>query len=97
MIPLDKNKKNWIISKVISSYSTNALRTIALAYKDIETSSFKNLNDDFIESDLTLIAIAGIRDPIRPEIQEAVKRVRAAGVTIRMVTGDNMETAIVHL
>lgn len=35
MINLDKAKRDWISSKVISAYANNALRTIALAYKDI--------------------------------------------------------------
>lgn len=48
-----------------------------------------------MDSDLTLICVAGIKDPMRPEIPDAVRKVKQAGITIRMVTGDNIETAIV--
>jgi P-type E1-E2 ATPase len=50
-----------------------------------------------LECDLTLIAITGIKDPMRIEVPEAVRKVKEAGIKIRMVTGDNIETAIVFL
>jgi Ca2+-transporting ATPase len=41
----------------------------------------------------TLIAVFGIKDPLRPGVREAVKTCRAAGINVRMVTGDNINTA----
>jgi Ca2+ transporting ATPase len=41
-----------------------------------------------------LICIAGIKDVIRPEVPRAVKNCKTAGVRVRMVTGDNIDTAI---
>ena len=41
-----------------------------------------------------MIAILGIQDPLRPGIKKAVDSCRRAGVTVRMVTGDNKDTAI---
>lgn len=41
-----------------------------------------------------MIAILGIQDPLRPGIKKAVDNCRRAGVTVRMVTGDNKDTAI---
>ena len=41
----------------------------------------------------TLIAIAGIKDVIRPEVPSAVATCQRAGITVRMVTGDNLLTA----
>ncbi|KAJ1423046.1 HAD-like superfamily [Sesbania bispinosa] len=41
----------------------------------------------------TLIAIIGIKDPVRPGVKEAVKTCLEAGITVRMVTGDNINTA----
>lgn len=38
--------------------------------------------------------MTGIQDPLRPGINEAVNTCKKAGVTVRMVTGDNMDTAI---
>lgn len=47
-----------------------------------------------LEQDLTLIAIAGIKDPIRPEIPKCINMCGSAGIVVRMVTGDNILTAI---
>lgn len=44
-------------------------------------------------SGLTCIAIVGIQDPVRPEVPEAIKKCQRAGITVRMVTGDNIQTA----
>lgn len=41
-----------------------------------------------------MICIAGIKDVIRPEVPRAVKNCKTAGVRVRMVTGDNIDTAI---
>lgn len=52
------------------------------------------MSENILESELTLIAIAGIKDPLRKEIPEAIKKCKAAGITVRMVTGDNINTAV---
>lgn len=44
-------------------------------------------------SGLTMIAIVGIQDPIRPEVPEAIRECQEAGIVVRMVTGDNINTA----
>ncbi|CAI6088448.1 unnamed protein product [Clonostachys chloroleuca] len=44
-------------------------------------------------ADLTFLGVAGIRDPVRPGVPEAVAKARSAGVQTRMVTGDNVVTA----
>ena len=43
--------------------------------------------------DLTCICICGIEDPVRPEVPEAIEKCQNAGITVRMVTGDNVNTA----
>jgi magnesium-transporting ATPase (P-type) len=40
-----------------------------------------------------MIAIVGIQDPVRPEVPEAIKQCQEAGIVVRMVTGDNINTA----
>jgi magnesium-transporting ATPase (P-type) len=58
---------------VIQRYADMALRTLGIAYKDIEyTSNYATLNENFLESDLTLVAVAGIKDPLRPDIEMAI-------------------------
>ncbi|CAN1256210.1 Putative calcium-transporting ATPase 11, plasma membrane-type [Linum perenne] len=44
-------------------------------------------------SGYTLVAVVGIKDPVRPGVREAVQTCLAAGITVRMVTGDNINTA----
>ncbi|KAK3223898.1 hypothetical protein Dsin_010923 [Dipteronia sinensis] len=75
---------------VINSFACEALRTLCLAYRDIDSKS----NADSIPDDkYTLIAVVGIKDPVRPGVKEAVQTCLAAGITVRMVTGDNINTA----
>lgn len=47
-----------------------------------------------VESSLIVLAIVGIKDPLRDGIKDAVTRCHEGGVTVRMVTGDNKITAI---
>lgn len=79
----------------MTKYARQALRTILVAYKDIEQKPLEALTvDKDIESDLIIIGLAGIKDPLRPEIRSAVAKCAHAGVTVRMVTGDNVDTAV---
>ncbi|KAL5546364.1 hypothetical protein UlMin_006051 [Ulmus minor] len=87
-VPLsDEQVKN--ISDVINSLASEALRTLCLAYKDIDNSYERNIP----ENGYTLVAVVGIKDPVRPGVREAVQTCLAAGITVRMVTGDNINTA----
>jgi Ca2+-transporting ATPase len=90
---LDEKAKNHF-TDIISSYADKALRTIALAYRDIDSSEFKQVSDDEPPLEkLTLIGIVGIMDPLRPGVVESVTAFRQAGVFVRMITGDNLNTA----
>ncbi|KAL7194457.1 hypothetical protein ACSBR1_034806 [Camellia fascicularis] len=83
----EEQKEN--ILDIIKRFCCEALRTLCLAFKDINDSSDCIVPDD----DYTLIAIVGISDPLRPEVKHAVQTCLAAGITVRMVTGDNINTA----
>jgi len=54
-----------------------------------ESSNFKN-----IESGLTFVGLAGIKDPARIEVGEAMLTCLRAGIRVIMITGDAMETAV---
>lgn len=88
-VPLsEEQRKN--ISDVINGFACEALRTLCIAFKDIgDPSSVKSIPEDRY----TLIAVLGIKDPVRPGVREAVKTCLDAGITVRMVTGDNINTA----
>ena len=42
---------------------------------------------------MTCVCVVGIEDPVRPEVPEAIRQCQRAGITVRMVTGDNINTA----
>ena len=93
---LTPETKTNIGDKIIEDYAKKALRTITIAYKEVETSSINALEcqEECLESNLTLIAIAGVMDPLRPEIKEAIRKCKNAEIIVRMVTGDNLSTAV---
>lgn len=50
-------------------------------------------NESEVVSDLTCLCLVGIEDPVRPEVPEAIRKCQRSGVVVRMVTGDNINTA----
>ncbi|XP_033744919.1 plasma membrane calcium-transporting ATPase 2-like isoform X2 [Pecten maximus] len=94
-----------LVSNVIEPMACDGLRTICMAYKDFvmggeaaehEVAIEKDPdweNEDEIVSGLTCILIVGIEDPVRPEVPMAIKKCQRSGITVRMVTGDNVNTA----
>ncbi|KAJ6242903.1 calcium-transporting atpase [Anaeramoeba flamelloides] len=92
---LDQDKKNEL-KKVIHEMASTGKRTLCLAYRRVDSSLCDKdwfSNPDEIEKDLVLLSIVGIKDPVRDAVPQAVKDSKSAGVTVRMVTGDNIETA----
>lgn len=82
------------IHATISSFANESLRTILLAYREM-SNEIKIVDDpEYYEKDLVMLAIVGIKDPLRDEIPVAVELCHNAGITVRMVTGDNIQTAI---
>lgn len=79
------------INDVINSFASEALRTLCLAFKDIDDDSSDE--NTIPEDGYTLVVVVGIKDPLRPEVKDAVMTCLAAGITVRMVTGDNINTA----
>ena len=69
-------------------------RVMVVAQRDLSPSSF-DAGGDLIElvRDLTLLAMVGIVDPPRPEAKAAIAECRAAGIRVRMITGDHATTA----
>ena len=86
--PLTHQKKTQILDSV-ENMSNRALRCIGGAYKE------NNLTRDekTLENNLIFLGIAGIIDPPRPEVKEAVKKCRLAGIRPVMITGDHKNTA----
>ncbi|CAG8516926.1 1947_t:CDS:10 [Dentiscutata erythropus] len=88
----DKTKPQF--ENTITEYAKKALRTICLAYRDITASELNHIDDENPPlRDLICLGIVGIQDPLRPGVIESVETFRKAGVTVRMITGDNLLTA----
>ncbi|WP_234119924.1 calcium-translocating P-type ATPase, PMCA-type [Clostridium hydrogenum] len=75
------------VNRELENMSKKALRCIACAYKD------KDISEAHKEKDLIFIGIAGMIDPPRPEVKDAVLKCRTAGITPIMITGDHKNTA----
>ncbi|XP_073324839.1 plasma membrane calcium-transporting ATPase 1-like [Pagrus major] len=90
--PKDRDE---MVRKVIEPMACDGLRTICVAYRDFPAEAgepdWDSEND--ILNDLTCICVVGIEDPVRPEVPEAITKCQRAGITVRMVTGDNINTA----
>uniref|UniRef100_A0A7N8WMJ9 Calcium-transporting ATPase n=1 Tax=Mastacembelus armatus TaxID=205130 RepID=A0A7N8WMJ9_9TELE len=84
-----------MVKKVIEPMASEGLRTICLGYRDFPASEgepdWDNEND--ILAGLTCVCVVGIEDPVRPEVPDAIRKCQRAGITVRMVTGDNINTA----
>jgi len=85
----------------LDEWQHKAMRTLAFAYKKIETSIMRTSRTSTAEvvalldaNDLQLQAIAAIADPIRPDVPAAVQECRYAGIEVKVVTGDTAATAL---
>ncbi|KAJ6241004.1 cation transporting atpase [Anaeramoeba flamelloides] len=89
----DENTKNNY-RKIIQSIASEGLRVIALSFKlSYQDQNFKINSKEENESNHILLAIFGMIDRVRPGVTEAVNDALRAGVEIKMVTGDGLETA----
>ncbi|MCY8908929.1 calcium-translocating P-type ATPase, SERCA-type [Bacillus atrophaeus] len=76
---------------VLKHLASQALRTIAVAFKPLKAGEKPTMEQ--AENDLTLLGLSGIIDPPRPEVRQAIKECREAGIKTVMITGDHVETA----
>lgn len=95
----DRMKKQT--AEELDEWQHKAMRTLAFAYKKIETSIMRTSRTSTAEvvalldaNDLQLQAIAAIADPIRPDVPAAVQECRHAGIEVKVVTGDTAATAL---
>ncbi|KAM0884018.1 hypothetical protein ACQ4PT_031255 [Festuca glaucescens] len=89
IVPLDRNTANKF-NDIIETFSSEALRTLSLAYRVLEDGS---THEEIPLKGYTFIGLVGIKDPVRPGVRESVASCRSAGIAVKMVTGDNINTA----
>lgn len=71
----------------------NALRVLAFAYRVFEDEPVE-LDEDTVERNLIFVGLAGMIDPPRDEVKEAIMECRKAGIKVKMITGDHKLTAV---
>ncbi|CAD8141668.1 unnamed protein product [Paramecium pentaurelia] len=88
------------INAVIKNYASQSLRSIILLYRETmlqgrptKPEDFNNI-EDTIDKQYTIIGVTGLQDPLKQGIVKAVQQCKEAGVVVRMVTGDNFDTAV---
>uniref|UniRef100_A0A8C4XYJ0 Calcium-transporting ATPase n=1 Tax=Gopherus evgoodei TaxID=1825980 RepID=A0A8C4XYJ0_9SAUR len=93
--PFNSKDSDDIVKNVVEPMASDGLRTVCLAFRDFPAGQaepeWDNENDIIME--LTCIAVVGIEDPLRPEVPDAITKCQNAGITVRMITGDNINTA----
>ncbi|XP_056129282.1 plasma membrane calcium-transporting ATPase 3b isoform X2 [Lampris incognitus] len=89
--PRDRDE---MVKQVIEPMACEGLRTICIAFRDLPGNPEPEWDSEVeIVTELTCITVVGIEDPVRPEVPEAIRKCQRAGITVRMVTGDNINTA----
>ncbi|XP_049805756.1 plasma membrane calcium-transporting ATPase 2 isoform X1 [Schistocerca nitens] len=99
-----REMQDRLVRQVIEPMACDGLRTISIAYRDfvpgkaeinqVHIDNDPNWDDEEnIVNNLTCLCVVGIEDPVRPEVPDAIRKCQRAGITVRMVTGDNINTA----
>ncbi|GLT99515.1 hypothetical protein SLE2022_169520 [Rubroshorea leprosula] len=89
----EEEKMNF--KQIIEEMAASGLRCVAFAHKQVSQEEGEDLKEKkkLKEENLTLLGLAGIEDPCRPEVKQAVVQCQRAGIKIKMITGDNVYTA----
>ncbi|KAK3146740.1 hypothetical protein QOZ80_3BG0271120 [Eleusine coracana subsp. coracana] len=90
IVALDKTTKSKF-NDIIETFSNEALRTLCLAYREMDDCF--SIDEQIPLQGYICIGIVGIKDPVRPGVMQSVATCRSAGISVRMVTGDNINTA----
>lgn len=81
------------IREANKSMADKALRVLALGMRKFNTMP-EDTSEQGLEKDLIFIGLSGMIDPVRPEVKDAIKICKEAGIRPIMITGDHIDTAI---
>lgn len=90
---IDKNVNIADIDKQLTDYQNRAMRTLGFAYQVLNDSDMAIADGKVIAENLTFIGIVAIADPVRKDVPAAVQKCMAAGINVKIVTGDTPGTA----
>lgn len=92
VIPLTEELKEEILAEN-KKMADKALRVLAAAYKNYDELP-SDVSAEKLENGLIFLGLAGMIDPVRPEVKDAIKKCRKAGIRPIMITGDHIDTAV---
>lgn len=92
-VELDESRRSEILSE-IEILQKKSMRVLGFAYRNISEEVAMATEQGTLENDLVFTGFVGIRDPLRLDVKEAIETARKAGVSTKMLTGDNINTAI---
>jgi Ca2+-transporting ATPase len=93
VVPLDPRRRTTAVVAV-EALSSQAYRTLGVAYRRVEDAALQERLDDADERDLVYVGVVGIIDPPRAEVAVAVDEAHRAGIRVMMITGDHPTTAV---
>lgn len=92
VVPMTEEIKQEVRRKN-KEFADKALRLLGAAYREHDQVP-ENFDAENLEKDLTFIGFVGMIDPCRPEVYDAIKECRKAGIRPVMITGDHIDTAV---
>ncbi|MBE0516458.1 MAG: cation-translocating P-type ATPase [Methanophagales archaeon] len=82
------------VLEVNDTMAAEALRVIAVAYRELPGEEKVAYTTEGVEKDLVFVGLFGMTDPPREEVKEAIERCKKAGIKPIMITGDHKLTAL---
>ena len=77
----------------LKEYQLKAMRTLGFAYMVVDDELQAIRNGKLVAKKLVFMGIVGIEDPIREDVKDAVEKCLKAGIKVKIITGDNLDTA----
>lgn len=91
--PMTEEKRRAILLEN-KAMADRALRVLAAAQRSWGDKLPEDISPETLEQDLCFIGLAGMIDPVRPEVKDAIHQCRKAGIRPVMITGDHKDTAV---
>lgn len=90
---IDKNVNIADIDRQLTDYQNRVMRTLGFAYQVLNDSDMAIADGKVVADNLTFMGIVAIADPVRKDVPAAVQKCMAAGINVKIVTGDTPGTA----
>ncbi|MFS7902640.1 putative P-type Ca(2+) transporter [Helianthus anomalus] len=97
LVPMDERTIEYF-KKAIEDMARGSLRCVAFAYRPLNADTLPTYEEELthwelLEGGLVLLEIVGLKNPCRPGVRDAIQLCVKPGVKVRMVMGDNLQTA----